>query len=113
MNRIDRMFEEKKSNRKKAFIPFLTAGDPDSKTTEKVILELEAAGADLIELGIPFSDPVADGPTIQRSFVRALKDNTTIDDAFNLVKELRKKTEIPLLFFQSYWTGCRTCRIRF
>lgn len=73
MNRIDKKFKELRKNRKKAFIAFLTAGYPDLSTTEKLVLEFEKNGADIIELGVPFSDPIADGPVIQMSSYAALK----------------------------------------
>ncbi len=81
---------------KKAFIPFITCGDPNLETTEKLIYELERAGASLIELGIPFSDPTAEGPVIQSANMRALSNNITTDDIFNMVKNI--KVSIPLVF---------------
>lgn len=99
------MNKEKKSSRiaeafagGKAFIPFLTAGDPSLACTEAYILELEKAGADLIEIGIPFSDPIAEGPVIQEADLRALQAQTTMDGVFEMVASVRKKTEIPLVF---------------
>lgn len=89
-------------NNGKAFIPFLTAGDPDLETTEKLIFEMERRGADLIEIGIPFSDPIAEGPVIQEADERALKGGTTTDDLFELVKRIRQKTQIPLVFMTYY-----------
>ncbi|MEE9543441.1 MAG: tryptophan synthase subunit alpha [Thermodesulfobacteriota bacterium] len=86
-----------------AFIPFITAGDPDLKTSARIILELEKAGADIIELGIPFSDPMADGPTIQASSDRALKKGTTIKDVIALVRSVRLKgCSIPIILFGYY-----------
>ena len=82
----------------KAFIPFLTCGDPDLETTEKLVCAMAEAGADLIELGIPFSDPTAEGPVIQEANVRALSAGTTTDKIFDMVAKLRKKTQIPLAF---------------
>lgn len=84
--------------RGKAFIPFLTCGDPDLETTEKLVLALAEAGADLIELGIPFSDPTAEGPVIQSANIRALAGGTTADKIFDMVARLRKKTGVPLAF---------------
>lgn len=81
----------------KAFIPFLTAGDPSLDRTEAYILELEKAGADLIEIGIPFSDPIAEGPVIQEADLRALQAQTTTDGIFDMVASVRKKTDIPLV----------------
>jgi len=86
----------------KAFIPFLTGGDPDLETTEALILEMERRGADLIEIGVPFSDPIAEGPVIQEADERALKGGTTTDDLFALVKRVREKTAIPLVFMTYY-----------
>lgn len=82
----------------KAFIPFITCGDPDLETTNKVIHAMVDAGADLIELGIPFSDPTAEGPVIQEANVRALSGGVTTDKIFDLVKELRKDITIPMVF---------------
>ncbi len=85
-------------NNKKAFIAFITCGDPDIETTEKLILEIERGGADLIELGIPFSDPTAEGPVIQAANERALKNGITTDKIFNMVRRIRDKVNIPLVF---------------
>lgn len=82
----------------KAFIPFITAGDPDLNTTKELVLAMEKAGADLIEIGIPFSDPVAEGTTIQKSSLRALKSGVNIDKIFDMLKDLRKQTNVPLVF---------------
>ena len=81
-----------------AFIGFLTAGDPTVEKTVEFILAMEDAGCDLIEIGIPFSDPMAEGVVIQEANVRALKHNTTTDDVFEIVKEVRKHTDVPLVF---------------
>lgn len=93
MNRIRNAFLDKK-----AFIAFLTAGDPSLEKTEEFILEMERAGASLIEIGIPFTDPIADGPVIQEANIRALEAGCTTDKIFDMVKELRKKTQIPICF---------------
>lgn len=82
----------------KAFIPFITSGDPDLETTVKVVREAVANGADLIELGIPFSDPTAEGPVIQGANIRALKGGVTTDKVFDLVRELRKDVTVPMVF---------------
>lgn len=82
----------------KAFIAFITGGDPDLETTEELVLAMAEAGADLIEIGIPFSDPVAEGIVIQEADERALKAGCTTDKLFELVERLRQKTEVPLLF---------------
>ena len=82
----------------KAFIPFITCGDPDLETTGKIIREMVANGADLIELGIPFSDPTAEGPVIQAANIRALAGGITTDKIFDFVAELRHDVKIPLVF---------------
>ena len=82
----------------KAFIPFLTCGDPDLETTEKLIGAMAEAGADLIELGIPFSDPTAEGPVIQEANLRALSAGTTTDKIFDMVRRVRKTVSIPMVF---------------
>lgn len=82
----------------KAFIPFITCGDPDLETTGKIVREMEKAGADLIELGIPFSDPTAEGPVIQGANIRALAGGVTTDKIFAFVSELRKDVKVPLVF---------------
>ena len=82
----------------KAFVAFVTCGDPDLYTTKKIILALERAGCDLIELGIPFSDPTAEGPVIQEANERALSNGCTTDDVFEMIKEVRKETSIPMVF---------------
>ena len=82
---------------KKALVAFVTAGDPHLKWTPKVVLELEKAGADIVELGMPFSDPMADGPVIQKSSERALKAGATLTGIFKAVSEIRKTSEIPVL----------------
>lgn len=93
MSNIARAFENGK-----AFIPFITCGDPDLETTERLIYTMEHAGADLIELGIPFSDPTAEGPVIQEANIRSLSAGTTTDKVFDLVRRVRKTTQIPLVF---------------
>ena len=82
----------------KAFIPFLTCGDPDLETTAALVRAAQAAGADLIELGIPFSDPTAEGPVIQEASTRALAAGTTTDKVFDLVRDLRRDVTVPLVF---------------
>jgi len=93
MNNIQKVFENGK-----AFIPFITVGDPDIETSEQLIYALEKAGCDLIELGIPFSDPTAEGPVIMSASERALKNGICTDDIFALVEKVRKKAQIPLAF---------------
>ena len=82
----------------KAFIGFLTAGDPSLEKTEEFVLEMVKAGADLIEIGIPFSDPIAEGEVIQRANIRALANGTTMDKVFETVKRIRQKTQVPIVF---------------
>ena len=97
MNRIDTAFAACKQENRKALITFVTAGDPDYATTEAVVLEMAKQGADLIELGVPFSDPVAEGPVIQEASLRALQNGTTLKGIFEMVNRLREKTQVPLL----------------
>lgn len=99
---ISETFEKLKQSGGKAFIPFITAGDPDLPTTVQLVLELERAGADIVELGIPFSDPVADGPTIQRSSERALRNGYRFADHLGAVTEIRRQSRIPLVLFSYY-----------
>jgi tryptophan synthase alpha chain len=101
-NRIDKRFKELRSKKKKAFIAYITAGDPDLGTTKKLVMALEASGADIIELGIPFSDPIADGPTIQAASYRALLKKTGLSNIFDAVSELRAHTEVPIVFMTYY-----------
>ena len=82
----------------KAFIPFITCGDPSLEVTEQLVYALEEAGADLIELGIPFSDPTSEGPVIQAANVRALSGGVTTDKIFEMVEKIRKRTAIPMVF---------------
>ena len=93
MSNIRKAFENGK-----AFIPFITCGDPTLDVTKQAVIEMEKAGADLIELGIPFSDPTAEGPVIQNANIRALKNKVTTDDVFQMVNELRQTVKIPLVF---------------
>jgi len=102
MNRIDRTFKELRKNGRKALIPYIMAGDPDLDATIKHINDLESSGADIIELGVPFSDPLADGPTIQKAAERSLQKGTTLRKVLNLVKEVRKTSEIPLILMTYY-----------
>lgn len=99
MSRITSKFKSLKSRGAKAFIPYITAGDPDLETTLRLILELERSGADIIELGVPFSDPMADGPAIQRASERALRNGVTVGDCLDLVRKLRHRSEVPVVLF--------------
>jgi len=102
MNRIDRKFKELKRRGRKALIAFFTAGDYGLANTKKLVLEFASRGVDIIELGVPFSDPVADGPTIQISSERALKRGTRLKGIIAAVKDLRKKTEVPIVLMGYY-----------
>ncbi len=115
MSNIRRAFENGK-----AFIAFITCGDPDLETTRKTVIEAANNGADLIELGIPFSDPTAEGPVIQGANLRALKGGVTTDKIFNLVKEIRKDVTIPMVFMtyanvvysygaEKFMKNCKEC----
>jgi len=98
MSRIEACFNAIKENNKKALIPFITAGDPSPDLTVGLMHDIVAAGADIIELGVPFSDPMADGPVIQRASERALEKGTNTDDVFNIVEEFRSKnTSTPII----------------
>ena len=102
MNRIVEKFNYLMVKNEKAFIPFVTAGDPDLNTTLDLVLALEKAGADIIEIGIPYSDPMADGPVIQASSTRALANGTKIGLIMDKVCEIREKTQIPLVYLLYY-----------
>ncbi len=112
MNRIDKAFDNNKG-----FIAFISAGDPSLEKTKEFVIEMEKAGAALVELGIPFSDPIAEGEVIQGANVRALQAGTTTDKIFDMVKELRKETNIPLVFLcylnsvfkYGYENFCKKC----
>jgi tryptophan synthase alpha chain len=97
MNRIDRCFRDLRAARGKALIPFITAGDPDLPTTRELAWALEKAGADLLELGVPFSDPLADGTTIQRASQRALENGVTLKGVIGLVEQVRARSPIPII----------------
>jgi tryptophan synthase alpha chain len=102
MNRIDRKFRELKRRGKKAFIAYITAGDPSLSVTRKIVLSLEASGVDIIEIGIPFSDPIADGPVIQAASHRALQKKVTLKKIFASLHDLREATDIPIAFMTYY-----------
>ena len=99
MNRIDAKFKELKEKKVPAFIPFITAGDPNLDVTKELILEFDRRGADMIELGVPFSDPIADGPVIQASYHRALSSGIKLSDILELVSDIRKQSEIPYCLY--------------
>ncbi len=117
MNKLSKAFENGK-----AFIPFVTAGDPNLDLTQKLVLGMAEAGADLIELGIPFSDPVAEGTVIQQADERALAAGTTTDGIFEMVRRVREKTDVPLAFMtyvnpifvygaDKFMKNCRDCGV--
>lgn len=99
MTRISDKFAQLRREGRKAFIPYITAGDPDLDTTERLIMGLAEAGADVIELGVPFSDPMADGPVIQRASERALKQPIGVADLLPMVERIRKQSDVPILLF--------------
>ncbi len=102
MSRIKNTFNRLKKKNETALIPYIMAGDPDLGTTRALIFEMEKAGCDIIELGAPFSDPLADGPTIQKAAIRSLRNNTRIADVLGLVAEVRKESKIPLILMTYY-----------
>lgn len=102
MNRINETFKTLGKEGKKAFIPYVTAGDPDIKTTKKIVSALAEAGADIIELGIPFSDPMADGPTIQKAIQRSLASGCTVRKVLGMARELRRSVQVPFVFMTYY-----------
>jgi tryptophan synthase alpha chain len=101
-NRIDETFRRLRAEGRKAFMPFLTAGDPDLETTAALIKEVAARGASMIELGLPYSDPVADGPTIQASYTRSIEAGTTLSAIFDMVAGLRKDCDLPIAGMGSF-----------
>lgn len=102
MSRIKNTFNRLKKKNETALIPYLMAGDPDLATTKALILEMEKAGADIIEIGAPFSDPLADGPTIQKAALRSLRNHTSIADVLGMVAEVRTTSRIPLILMTYY-----------
>lgn len=102
MGRIEDAFNNLKHNGRKGFIPFITAGDPDLETTEQILIELAQAGATLIELGVPFSDPMADGPVIQRASERALKNSFGLEDLLDMVARSRAQIDTPIILFSYF-----------
>ncbi len=103
-NRIQETFNDLQAKGEKALIPYIMAGDPSLEVTESLVLTLAEAGADVIELGVPFSDPIADGPVIQQAAERALKSGTTLKKILSTVRSLRTKTNVPLIFMAYYNT---------
>jgi tryptophan synthase alpha chain len=101
-SKLDRTFEQLRQRGEKALIAYVMAGDPSLKDTEQLVVELEQAGADIIELGVPFSDPIADGPVIQQAAERALRSGTTLRSILSMVTRLRARTKIPLVLMAYY-----------
>ncbi|MBI5415495.1 MAG: tryptophan synthase subunit alpha [Candidatus Omnitrophica bacterium] len=101
-NKIDLKFKELEKKKKKAFIAFITAGDPNLSVTEKLVLAFEKAGVDIVELGVPFSDPLADGPTIQAASQRALKKHVNLESILAVVKRIRQRSQIPIALMTYY-----------
>jgi len=99
MSRISRLFDRLRGEKRPALIAYITAGDPTPAATPEIVAALERGGADLIELGVPFSDPIADGPVIQRGSDRALKAGTKLRTVLEIAARIRKQSEIPLLLF--------------
>ena len=102
MSAIDELFQKLRSENKRAFMPFVTAGDPDLGFTAEVLKQLDAAGCHLVELGIPYSDPIADGPTIQASYTRALNAGTKLDAIFETVSGVSGDLKMPIVTMVSY-----------
>jgi len=102
MSRIKKAFDNLASEQKKGFIPFITAGDPDLETTKHLMIELAKVGATLIELGVPFSDPMADGPVIQRASERALRHGFGLMEILDVVRDVRKQTNVPIILFSYF-----------
>jgi len=102
LNRIEAKFEQLRAEGRSAFMPYVCAGDPTQEISRKLLLTLEEAGADIIELGVPFSDPIADGPTIQKASERALADKISLRDVLDMVDTLRQETQIPIVLMTYY-----------
>lgn len=102
MSRITDRFTKLRSEGKKGLVIYIMAGDPDLQTTKRLILELEQSGADVIELGVPFTDPLADGPSIQAANERALASGTTLEQILDVVRDVRKESQIPILLMTYY-----------
>jgi tryptophan synthase alpha chain len=101
-NRIDEKFASLKSRGEKAFVAYITAGDPDIGKSEDIAIALEHSGVDILEIGVPFSDPTADGPVIQEASQRALRGGTTLSGILDMIGSLRKRSEIPIVLFSYF-----------
>src|SRR5215208_16926 len=102
MSRIKTVFEGLKRDGRRGLIPFITAGDPELATTRELIVEFGRCGASVVEVGMPFSDPVADGPTIQRSSERALRRGVGVGDVLRVIAEARTRTDVPVVLFSYF-----------
>lgn len=102
MSRIDEAFKNLRAAGRRGFIPYITVGDPDLDTSRALVVELARAGATLIELGVPFSDPVADGPVIQRAAERALRRGVGLEDVLQILTEARRETDVPVILFSYF-----------
>ncbi|MFB6347592.1 MAG: tryptophan synthase subunit alpha [bacterium] len=102
MNRIEKAFSRGRESGEKLFLPYLCAGDPTPDLSQKLIRTAESAGADILELGIPYSDPLADGPTIQQAAQRSLEQGTRMEEVFNLVESVREESDVPLVLMTYY-----------
>ena len=102
MKRIEKTFAERRAKGGAALVAYLTAGDPSLEETQELVLTADRAGADIIEVGVPFSDPTADGPILQAAFRRALNRGVTLTAIIDMIAELRKRTEIPIVLFGYY-----------
>src|SRR5581483_2646673 len=102
MSRIDQLFSDLRNQKRKAFMPFVTAGDPDLDFTADVIRELDAKGCSMCEVGIPYSDPIADGPVIQASYTRALTKKIKLRDIFGMLGRVSRDVKMPLVTMVSY-----------
>jgi len=101
-NRIDEKFEDLKNRGEKAFVAYITAGDPDFETTQEIALVLEQSGVDILEIGVPFSDPTADGPVIQEASQRALRNGATLSGILDVIESLREKSGMPIVLFSYF-----------
>jgi tryptophan synthase alpha chain len=102
VSRIAEAFKNLRAEGRRGFIPFITAGDPNLEATRRLIVELTGAGATVIELGVPFSDPVADGPTIQRASERALRNGVGLPDVLAMLADARRETDVPVILFSYF-----------
>lgn len=102
MSRIAETFTRLREDGRRALVPFITAGDPDLETTRRLIVELARAGAGIVELGVPFTDPMADGPVIQRASERALRNGVGITEVLSVIREARRETQVPIVLFSYY-----------